>query len=186
MPTRLLTQLLLLAVLTIQSAALSADQTDPLLDELFTRLQVTDDATQLRFIENSIWEVWMQHDNADAEELLVIATRRMNQRRFSDAMLIFNRLVETFPEYAEAWNKRATLHYMLGDLEASLADIDVTLTLEPRHFGALSGQGLIYVEQEKLQQARESFEHLLTIHPNSGNARSNLESILADLRRNLI
>ena len=183
---RRLIQLSLLTVLSALSTVSSADQTDPLLDELFTRLQLTDDPIQLRFVENSIWEIWMQHDNADAEQLLAMGTRRMNAGRFSDAMLIFSRLVESYPEYAEAWNKRATLQYMLGDLEASLADIDVTLALEPRHFGALSGQGLIYVEQKRLQQARQSFEHLLTIHPNSRNAQNNLEMILAELRRNLI
>lgn len=186
MATRLVRYLTLLIVMALSSVALHADQTDPLLDEMFTRLKITEEPQQIQFIENTIWEIWMQHSNADAEQLLMIATQRMNARRYSDAMLIFNQLVESYPDYAEAWNKRATLHYMLGDLEASLSDIEATLALEPRHFGALSGQGLIYMHQGKLQSAQESFEHLLTIHPNSRSAQNNLGMILAEQRRNTI
>jgi len=176
---------LLIPLLLLIAAAL-ADQSDPQLDELFTRLQLTKDPVQIQFIENSIWSIWMSHDNADVERLLTIATQRMNARRYSEAMLAFNELVESFPDYAEAWNKRATLHYMLGDLEASLADIDATLELEPRHFGAISGQGLIHIQQEELQQALQSFQHLLTIHPNSRSALNNLEMIEAAIQRTMI
>lgn len=176
---------LLLPLLLLATATL-ADQTDPQLDELFTRLQLTEEPAQLQFIENSIWAIWMSHDNADVERLLTIATERMNARRYSEAMLVFNQLIESFPDYAEAWNKRATLYYMLGDFEASMADIDATLALEPRHFGAISGQGLIYIQQEDLQRALQSFQHLLTIHPNSRSALNNLEMIEAAIQRTMI
>lgn len=166
--------------------AIQADQTNPRLDELFTRLKLTEDSRQLRFLEATIWEIWMQHDNEDVERLLTMGTQRMNAGRYPEALLIFNELVESYPEFAEAWNKRATLYYILGDLEASMADIDRTLALEPRHFGALSGLGLIHVRREELQKARESFEALLEIHPNSASALQNLERILADIRRNII
>ena len=177
---------LLLIPMLLSATSSLADQTDPQLDELFTRLQYAEEPAQIQLVENSIWSIWMSHDNADVERLLAIATQRMNARRYSEAMLVFNELVESFPNYAEAWNKRATLHYMLGDFEASLADIDATLELEPRHFGAISGQGLIYIQQEDLQEARRSFQHLLTIHPNSRSALNNLEMIEAAIQRTMI
>ncbi len=163
-----------------------ADQTDPQLDVLFTRLKLTDEADQVQFIENSIWSIWMAHDNDDVQQLLAVATQRMNAGRYPAAMLVFNELVTSYPDYAEAWNKRATLHYLLGDFAASLADIERTLELEPRHFGALSGQGLIFIQQEKLGEAEEAFEHLLTIHPNSPSAINNLEMVRAARSRRLI
>jgi len=163
-----------------------ADQTNPQLEELFTRLKIVEEAEQARFIEGSIWNLWMQHDNADVEQLLAIGTRRMNGGQYPEAMLVFNELLGAYPEFAEAWNKRATLYYLLGDFDASLSDIDATLELEPRHFGAISGQGLIYMQQEKLSEARASFEHLLTIHPNSPSAQNNLDMILAEIQRSTI
>jgi Flp pilus assembly protein TadD len=164
----------------------AADQTSPRLDELFTRLQLTRDQQQLRFIENAIWELWMQHENSDVEQLLVLGTRRMNAGQFPAALLIFNELTASYPDFAEAWNKRATLFYLLGEFDSSLADIEQVLELEPRHFGALSGAGLIHLQRENLNQAREAFEQLLEVHPASPNGQANLELVLERLRRNLI
>jgi len=163
-----------------------ADQTSPQLDELFTRLQLDSDDQQLRFIEAAIWEQWMQHENNDVQRLLILGTRRMNEGQFPAAMLVFNELVESYPDFAEPWNKRATLHYLLGDFEASLADIEQTLALEPRHFGALSGAGLIHLQREDLGLARAAFESLLEVHPNSASALANLELVLERLRTNVI
>lgn len=164
----------------------SADQTNPQLDELFTRLQLTRDEQQLRFVESAIWELWMQHDNSDVQRLLVLGTRRMNAGQYPAAMLIFNELTESYPDFAEPWNKRATLHYVLGDFEASLADIERTLALEPRHFGALSGAGLIHLRQENLNKAQAAFENLLDVHPNSSSGQANLELVLERQRSNVI
>ena len=71
--------------------------------------------------------------------------QRMNYQRYSEAMLIFNQVITSYPDYAEAWNKRATLQYLIGNLDNSITDIEKTLELEPRHFGALSGLGLVYI-----------------------------------------
>ncbi len=179
-------QLPVLLLLSLMGKSALADQTNPQLDDLFTRLLVTEEQTQVQYIENSIWSIWMQHDNEDVQRLLAIATQRMNGGNYPAAMLVFNELVDSFPEFAEPWNKRATLYYLLGDFEASLADIERTLELEPRHFGALSGQGLIYIQQNKLGAAEDAFEHLLTIHPNSRSAINNLEMVREAISRNLI
>ncbi len=115
-----------------------------------------------------------------------IGTRRMNDRQFPEALLIFNQIIENFPDYAEGWNKRATLYYMVGNFDASIADIEKTLALEPRHFGALSGLGLVYLQQEQLMKARDAFRSLIDVHPNSPNAKENLDFVEERIRLNVI
>jgi tetratricopeptide (TPR) repeat protein len=101
-------------------------------------------------------------------------------------VLIFTQLIENFPDYAEGWNRRATLHYILGNLDESVADIEKVLELEPRHFGALSGLGLVFLQQKQLSKAKQAFENLVDLHPNSPNAQENLRRVTEDLRLNVI
>lgn len=163
-----------------------ADQTDPRLDQLFDMLKQTADIQVIRSTENRIWEIWLQHSNSDVEDLMQMGTERMNSRLYSEALLIFSRIIENFPDYAEAWNKRATLYYIAGNHDASIADIEKVLALEPRHFGALSGLGLVYIQREELGKAKQAFEDLIAVHPNSPNARQNLQSVNDSLRLNII
>jgi tetratricopeptide (TPR) repeat protein len=81
------------------------------------------------------------------------------------------------PEYAEGWNKRATVHYMLGNFEESLADIDATLELEPHHFGALSGRGLVHVKLGDYERALSAFEDALEVSPQSAGPRANAKAL---------
>lgn len=164
----------------------AADQTDEDLSPLFQQLQITQDPLTLRQVENQIWELWLQHPNPDVERLMLLGTERMNAQAVSDALLIFSQVIESYPDYAEAWNKRATLYYMLGDLDASIIDIEKTLALEPRHFGALSGLGMVYIQQKELVKAKQAFEELISVHPNSPNAQSNLDVVNESLKLNVI
>ena len=163
-----------------------SDQSDLRLNDLFGVLQQTDDANLIRNTENQIWEIWLQHSNADVEQLMLLGTQRMNYQRYTDALAVFTQIIQRFPEYAEAWNKRATLHYVVGNLDASIADIEKTLALEPRHFGALSGLGMVYIQREELSKAKQAFEDLIRVHPNSPNAQQNLELVTERLRINII
>ena len=163
-----------------------ADHNDERLDPLFTRLLIEHDLTSIRETENQIWEIWYEHPNEDVMQLMRIGIQRMNYNRYAEAMLIFTQLVENFPDYAEGWNKRATLHYVIGNLDESIADIERTLALEPRHFGALSGLGLVYMQREELNKAKQAFENLIDVHPNSPNARRNLEAVNESLRFGVI
>jgi tetratricopeptide (TPR) repeat protein len=174
------------ACVLLSSTVAVADQTDSRLDTLFTRLLVTSDLTSIRDAENQIWDIWLQHSNNDVEQLMQMGIQRMNGRRYSDALLIFNQVIANFPDYAEGWNKRATLYYLVGNLDASVADIESTLELEPRHFGALSGLGLVYIQRKELSKAKQAFEDLINVHPNSPNARQNLETVNESLRLNVI
>ena len=179
-------QYLLFVTLLSFPASMLADQTDGKLDDLFATLSSTSDLTTIRSIENEIWEIWFAHPNNDVEQLMQMGVARMNGNRQPEAMLIFNELIGSFPKYAEAWNRRATLHYVLGNYEESISDIENVLALEPRHFGALSGLGLVYLRINQLTKAKQAFEALIKVHPNSPNARENLRKINEDLRLTVI
>tara|TARA_Y100000814_G_scaffold240383_1_gene184792 strand:+ start:616 stop:1182 length:567 start_codon:yes stop_codon:yes gene_type:complete len=174
------------AILIFKSNLVLADQTDERLDMLFGILSSSSDLQIIRSTESEIWEIWFAHPNSDVERLMQIGVQRMNTNRQSEAMLIFNELIENFPDYAEAWNRRATLHYLLGNYQESIGDIEKVLALEPRHFGALSGLGLVYLQLDQLGMAKQAFEDLLDVHPNSPNARENLKKVDQDLRLNVI
>ena len=179
-------RLLLFLVISSASNLLHADQTDDRLDDLFTVLQETENFRTITVTESQIWAIWLQHANADVAQLMLVGTQRMNTQRYAEAMVAFNRLTESFPDYAEGWNKRATLHYVLGNLGASVTDIEKTLELEPRHFGALSGLGMIFIQRKELSKAKRAFEDLIEVHPNSPNAKKNLELVEEQLRLSVI
>ena len=105
-------------------ASVIADQSDERLDDLFSTLLISTDLTTIRSTENQIWEIWFNHANEDVEQLIQMGVTRMNYNRYAEAMLIFTQLIENFPDYAEGWNRRATLHYILGNLDESVADIE--------------------------------------------------------------
>ena len=125
-----------------------ADQNDPRLDNLFNILQSSDQQMEIRAAENLIWAIWLHHDHAEYSQLMrmgsrALGSRALGEQRFDQAIGIFSSLIEKAPDYAEVWNKRATVYFMLGDLSLSARDVDRTLVLEPRHFGVLSGLGQI-------------------------------------------
>ena len=180
------TRILIIAALIFYSNLVPADQTDDRLETLFITLSSSSDKQVIRATENQIWDIWFAHPNSDVERLMQIGVQRMNANRQSEAMIIFSQLVENFPDYAEAWNRRATLHYILGNYQESIDDIERVLSLEPRHFGALSGLGLVYLQLDQLRKAKEAFEDLIEVHPNSPNARENLRRVNKDLRLNVI
>ena len=179
-------RLLLFLAISWTSNLLHADQTDDRLGDLFTVLQDTENVRTIAAIESQIWEIWLQHTNADVAQLMLVGTQRMNTQRHAEAMVVFNRLTDSFPNYAEGWNKRATLHYVLGNLDASVSDIEKTLELEPRHFGALSGLGMVFIQRKELSKAKKAFEDLIEVHPNSPNAKQNLELVEEQLRFSVI
>ena len=179
-------RIFVVTALIFSSSLILADQKDDRLENLFITLSSSSDKQIIRSTENQIWEIWFAHPNSDVERLMQIGVQRMNNNRQSEAMIIFNRLVENFPNYAEAWNRRATLHYILGNYQESISDIEKVLSLEPRHFGALSGLGLVYLQLDQLSKAKRAFEDLIEVHPNSPNAKENLRRVNEELRLNVI
>jgi len=140
------------------------------LDKLFTQLKSAKDLLSAQVIENEILEIWSVHPSDDRRgfrltELLTQGTRLMNMRELSKAYEIFTKVITVESDWAEAWNKRATVLYLMKQYESSLADIEITLVLEPRHFGALSGQALNYIELNLYEKAIESYKSAQKIYP---------------------
>ena len=174
-----LTIALLAAWLAVTPAG--ADQTDPQLDALFERLRATANPTEAEALQLQIWARWIDTVHPDRVRLMAAGILSMSRNRLQDALMAFTELVMIAPDFAEAWNKRATVRYMLGDFAGSIEDIERTLQLEPRHFGALSGLGLILTEIEQYEGAIKAYERALAVNPFSGGARQQIE----ELRRKL-
>lgn len=169
--------------LLLPSGLCVADQNDVRLDGLFNTIRQTDSAEVASQTANNIWQIWLQNGNKKNQERLAQGIAVMDQNPH-EALLIFNKLIKDVPEFAEGWNKRATLYYLFGEYDASASDIERTLELEPRHFGALSGLGLVYLAQEKYVKARAAFEAALLIHPHSRSIQRNFERLDNYIRRN--
>lgn len=156
--------------------AARADQKDPRLGPLFAELR-TADAVEARAIEEQIWAIWGETSNPHARTLLEVGSVAMANRDHRTARAAFDALVALAPDFAEGWNKRATLFWLLGEDVASVRDIQRTLALEPRHFGALSGLGLILMGRGEDERALEAFEAALAIHPTLPGARQHAERL---------
>lgn len=165
--------LIILAILVSPLTA-RADQNDPALDGLFERLQEVDDPAEGQRLTNQIWMKWRAIDEPQLAAAMEQGIVAMRSGRHADAERRFSDVIEAAPDYAEAWNKRATVRYMRDRYAAAAADIRRTLALEPRHFGALAGLGLVYMELERFRAAIESFERALAINPWLDGTRQNL------------
>ncbi len=155
----------------------SADQQDPRLDPLFAELSAAESEAAAATIEAEIWSIWQEVDDPASARLLRQGGEAMASRVFQVAIVSFNRLIARSPDFAEGWNRRATLHFLMGNDAASVRDIEATLRLEPRHFGALSGLGLIMMRNDRPDAALRSFEAALEVHPYLPGARSHLEAL---------
>ncbi|MFO1056015.1 MAG: tetratricopeptide repeat protein [Dongiaceae bacterium] len=174
------------AALALVATPTLADQTDPKLDGLFADLRTATDGEVARGLETQIWMIWMRSGDEEVNRLLEAGTLAMQASQYDAALAAFNRVVEKAPGFAEGWNKRATVFYLMGNYPASLADIARTLKLEPRHFGALSGLGLVEVELDKPEQALDAFEKALAIDPHLDEARSNAEQLRQQIQQRQI
>ncbi len=159
------------------SSAVVADQDDPRLADLFARLRVTSDLAEADAVTDEIWAIWVASDDESATELMSAGIALMALGRPAEALPRFDKLVEIAPQFAEGWNKRATVHYLLDNYQESVDDIERTLALEPRHFGALSGLGLIYMETGDDAVALRAFEGALEVNPHLPGTRRNIEII---------
>jgi len=150
----------------------SADQTDPRLDKLFDRLDGIESQQKGLEVVRKIWSIWYEHPDSEVTRAMRDAHNAMRAGEPGVALSMFDKATRLDPKFAEAWNGRATAHFMLGNYQKSLKDIRRTLELEPRHFGALAGRGRCYVRLEKPRKALEAFEKSLELNPHQpGTAR---------------
>jgi tetratricopeptide (TPR) repeat protein len=163
-----------------------ADQKDARLPALFDQLKTAPDAGAAAAIEAQIWAIWLQANDPAIDTLMTEGNEAIDAQNFGTALEKFNAIVERWPDFVEGWNKRATVYYLMGDFPHSLADIDRTLELEPRHIGALSGLGLVNLRMEREEAAADAFERVLDIDPQSVSAKNNLAIVKDMLKRKSI
>ena len=151
-------------------SSVNAEDRKTELDKLFSQLKNSKDLSSAQILENKIQKIWMIHPSDDRRgfrltELLNQGSRLMNRGEFNKAYELFTKIIATEPDWSEAWNKRATVLYLMNRYQSSLNDIKITLTLEPRHFGALSGQALNYIELKQYEKAIQSYKAAQKIYP---------------------
>jgi tetratricopeptide (TPR) repeat protein len=171
----------ILAFVAFLSASAGADQKDSRLDKLFQQLKSAANTEESQPIEEQIWEIWMQSGDQNIDALMAIGVASMNDGDYAQALRAFGRVVDLAPGFAEGWNKRATVLYLMGHYEDSIKDIAKTLALEPRHFGALSGLGLCNAQLDKQKEALDAFERALAINPNMPGIKLDAEEMKKQL-----
>jgi tetratricopeptide (TPR) repeat protein len=148
-----------------------------ILDALFARLAAVPPLPDVQMVEDEIWDVWTQHSDPAVDAEMNKAIARLAARDYGPAESLFDALVTGHPDWAEAWNKRATLYFLMGRHADSIADIHRTLELEPRHFGALCGFGQIALRAGQQLAARAAFEAALAAHPHLPGIREVIDQL---------
>ena len=154
-----------------------AEQRARLLDDLFARLLATPDANDAKPIASAIERVWLRTGSDTSNLLMQRAMAAFNRRQLPLAAELLDRVIEIEPDWAEAWNKRATVRFMADDIDGSMADIDHTLKIEPRHFGALSGLGIILQRGGFDKRALEVYRRTLAIYPGLEDVRKIVDKL---------
>ena len=136
------------------------------LNKLFDKLKETNNSPVAFELEKQIWQIWSTHPiKSELTDSLAIGSELMANGELESAHKIFSKIVKLEPNWAEAWNKRATVLYLMGKYKNSLSDIEEVLRLENRHFGALSGQGLVYIKLNYYEKAIVSYKAAQNIYP---------------------
>ncbi len=165
------------ALLMAGAATLLADQTDRRLEPLFETLKSSQDALELLEAESEIWNIWFESGDEVVDGMMAQAAAYVRAGDLMRAEEVYSDVIGKLPEFSEGWNRRATVRYYLGDHDGSLADIEATLRLEPRHFGAIWGLGMIMGAQRDYERAILAFERLLEIKPGASDARPRIDML---------
>ena len=157
---------LIALIISLYPGPLRADQTDPRLPGLFDSLKTAPDAKAAQATADRIWRIWSENpDNHLLTKALNEGVAQMNAGRLREAEQLFTSVIEADPDFAEAWNKRATVYFLMGAYDLSKRDIAQTIAREPQHFGALSGLGLVETHIGNYEAALKAYEKAAAIHP---------------------
>src|SRR6056300_395505 len=177
---------LLLVLILSSPNFLDANERDNKLNRLFNELKINN-LSLVYGTEQKIWEIWSTHPTDENLTLeLLKGSNLMQGDTISESIKIFSKLIKLDPNWAEAWNKRATALYLIGDYEGSQKDIDRVLELESRHFGALAGQGLVNIKLENYEKAIESYKRAQEIYPAMQSPKIMIEKIQELIKQQLI
>ncbi|MCC7548092.1 MAG: tetratricopeptide repeat protein [Burkholderiales bacterium] len=125
-----------------------------------------EDAHVRSLAEGAIWSIWLRSGDADTDALVRKGVAHMEARQMGAALDAFTRAIERRPDFAEAWNKRATAYFLIGDFDQSLHDCEKALERNPNHFGALAGCAGIYAHRDQLEHALDYLERAFELNPN--------------------
>ncbi len=168
---------LALAALVVFAAAPAGAAQDARLDPLFEKLKAASDAREAQIYENAIWRVWLEPEDGAINSLMRLGLDAQNRGDMFGAFAVYDAITGLKPDYAEGWNRRATVLFLLDRLDESRKDAEKTLELEPRHFGALSGLGMIAMRQNQPDKALEVLEKALALNPHMANVRGQVEQL---------
>lgn len=147
------------------------------LDELFSRLKLEEDERKAKIIERAIWNRWTQSGSETIDLLMNWSALAMKEKKWSTAFDLLDQVVVLAPQYAEGWNRRATLNYLRSQYGRSIHDIEQVLKLETRHFGAMAGLGNILQKLDDDESALEMWKNVLEVYPANVNAQKSVKML---------
>ena len=153
------------------------------LDKLFDQLKKVNNSKTAELLEKKIWGIWNEHPrDIKLTEKLEFGTELIEYGNYNYALKVFNNILVNDPEWSEAWNKRATVFFLMKQYTKSLNDIDKVLNIESRHFGALSGQARIFIKLQKYEKAIVSLKKALKFYPSfkSGKLIPEIERLIKE------
>ena len=179
-------KIFLVYFLIIYSTNILANETEKKLNKLFNELLISGHNTSLE-IEQKIWKLWSTHPKDKSLTLMLSkGSDAVNKNQYIKAIEIFSNVIKLDPHWAEAWNKRATVLYIIGEYQKSQNDINKVLELEKRHFGALAGQGLVNIKLKNYEKAIKSYQKALEIYPSMQSPEIMIKEIEALIKKELI
>ena len=179
-------KILSIIILFLSTTTLSANERDTQLDKLFTELKKNISSSSPE-IAQQIWTLWSTHPTDEKlTSILDEGSRLVQDQKLIRAISIFTDAIEMDPTWAEAWNKRATVFYMVGEFQKSQDDIDKVLELENRHFGALAGQGMVNIKLRNYDKAKRSYQKAQEIYPAMKSSKVMIEQIEELIKRQSI
>lgn len=159
------------------SAPSFASQKDPRLEVLFEQLKNSQNKNEVAAVTAEIWAIWRISGEPPVDWMMQESHQFMKMGILDSALGGFTLVTESAPDFAEGWHKRATVHFLLGDFPASIQDIKKTVALEPRHFGAFAGLGLIHLMMGDEKAALKALEKALAINPHLTGTRKKVEEL---------
>ena len=179
-------KILSIIILFLSTSTLSANDRDVELDKLFLELKKDIPSLSSR-IAQKIWRLWSTHPtDQKLTSLLDEGSRLVQDQQYNRAIDVFTEAIESDPTWAEAWNKRATVFYIVGEFQKSQEDIDKVLGLEERHFGALAGQGMVNIQLKNYDKAKRSYQKAQEIYPALKSSKVMIEQIEELIKRQSI
>jgi len=177
---------LVIIFLILSTSVLSANERDDQLDKLFNELKKNISSSS-SIIAKQIWTLWSTHPtDQKLTSMLDEGSRLVQDQKLAKAIEIFTDAIKIDPSWAEAWNKRATVYYMIGEFQKSQEDIDKVLELEKRHFGALAGQGLVNIQLKNYEKAILSYKKAQEIYPSMQSPKIMIKQIENLIKQELI